>query len=161
MMTVCLPLVGVTAGNLINVFLIKDVLLDPPLASAICQHASFYDNYITWAIITIGWDIATYINDFDLQMTINYMFIFCFLLGFIQTHNWCRLSLYLSIGSHADGQQSPSSQWIKSNVWTVHSLWKQEVLIQPHHHLHTHKHVGLLCTGVHTHTHKIRPMYST
>ena len=51
--------------------------------------------------------------------------------------------VYLSIGGHAYRQQSSSSQWIKGDIRIFYSLWKQEVLIQPHHHLHSHtwKHV--------------------
>lgn len=43
--------------------------------------------------------------------------------------------VYLSIAGHVEGQQPPTSEWTKGNIGTLHSLWKQEILIQPHHHL--------------------------
>lgn len=45
---------------------------------------------------------------------------------------------YLSVSRHANGQQSSSSQRDKRDVGAVHSLREQEVLIQPHHHLHAY-----------------------
>lgn len=55
--------------------------------------------------------------------------------GPIELHERC-FCLYLSVAGHANGQQPPSSQRNERDVRAVDSLRKQEVLIQPHHHLH-------------------------
>jgi len=50
--------------------------------------------------------------------------------------------VYLSVAGHVEGQMSPSSERIKGDIWTLYSFWKQEILIQPHYHLHRHENIN-------------------